>query len=512
MGRLAGITPAVRMRSDTDGSDESIRLISYKGFVAFESMLCVAHALFIVAFQLFHKTGAGVTTFVDINKIAPLEEGALICKLAKVQEAVLPDPLRAELFLHGGPSRAGAPSRDASPTTMSSFGLWFGPCGLLASSPYHTPFSSPNTPKPLHERPGVLEYPDRWSYSSPAAEAAGQAMGATAVNPIEVVKTRAQSKHSHGSFVGELMYKNSFDSFKKWCVMKTVFGLYRSQCLGPQGWAPAKDLSPFTLGLAYCKECKAAVADHKKKLKSFFSDITEVLVIVKLCVQVAGEITGPRVSALSLIHDLDFFGLNKGAMACFLRDILYSTIDFLSYAHMKAGLADEEGRVGPGRLLVAGAVAGMPASSLVTPADVIKTRLQVAARAGQKTYNGPIDCFWTTLREEGPPAFWKGAGAQVFLSLPQFGLTLVTELLQRWIYIDFDGQKPSGSAPPLKSQISLPAPSSDHIGGYRLTMATFTGIKSTFGLHLPRFQVTAAPHFRPPLRLICPPAGASTAY
>lgn len=51
---------------------------------------------------------------------------------------------------------------------------------------------------------------------------------------------------------------------------------------------------------------------------------------------------------------------------------------------------------------------GVPAASLVTPADVIKTRLQVAARAGQTTYSGVIDCFRKILREEGPSAFWKG--------------------------------------------------------------------------------------------------------
>ncbi|KAI9526858.1 hypothetical protein NQZ68_035131 [Dissostichus eleginoides] len=132
----------------------------------------------------------------------------------------------------------------------------------------------------------------------------------------------------------------------------------------------------------------------------------------------------------------------------------------------------------------------MPAASLVTPADVIKTRLQVAARAGQTTYSGLVDCFWKILREEGPRAFWKGAGARVFRSSPQFGVTLVTyELLQRWFYVDFGGQKPAGSEPTPKSRISLPAPNPDHIGGFRLAVATFAGIENKFGLHLPRYTV-----------------------
>lgn len=48
----------------------------------------------------------------------------------------------------------------------------------------------------------------------------------------------------------------------------------------------------------------------------------------------------------------------------------------------------------------------------MTPADVIKTRLQVAARAGQTTYNGVIDCFGKIIAEEGFRALWKGAGGK----------------------------------------------------------------------------------------------------
>ncbi|KAL7829555.1 hypothetical protein AOLI_G00304400 [Acnodon oligacanthus] len=385
----------------------------------------------------------GRVGLVDIDKIAPLEEGALPYNLAEVQRQQSGGDLSRSVLIQ------------------------------IAESAY------------------------RFTLGSVAG-----AVGATAVYPIDLVKTRMQNQRSSGSFVGELMYKNSFDCFKKVVRYEGFFGLYRG--LVPQllGVAPEKAIkltvNDFVRGKAMQKD--GTVPLHLEILAGGCAGGSQViftnpLEIVKIRLQVAGEITtGPRVSALSVIRDLGFFGLYKGAKACFLRDIPFSAIYFPCYAHVKAGLADEDGRVGPGRLLLAGAVAGMPAASLVTPADVIKTRLQVAARAGQTTYNGLIDCFWKILQEEGPRAFWKGAGARVFRSSPQFGVTLVTyELLQRWFYIDFGGHKPSGSEPPPKSRISLPAPNPDHIGGYRLAVATFAGIESKFGLHLPRFQVTATP-------------------
>lgn len=64
----------------------------------------------------------------------------------------------------------------------------------------------------------------------------------------------------------------------------------------------------------------------------------------------------------------------QGAKACFLRDVPFSAIYFPAYAHLKVKFADENGYNHPLTLLVAGAIAGIPAASLVTPADVIKTR------------------------------------------------------------------------------------------------------------------------------------------
>lgn len=66
----------------------------------------------------------------------------------------------------------------------------------------------------------------------------------------------------------------------------------------------------------------------------------------------------------------------------------------------------------PLTLLAAGAIAGVPAASLVTPADVIKTRLQVVARTGQTSYKGVWDAAKKIMAEEGPRAFWKGTAGE----------------------------------------------------------------------------------------------------
>jgi solute carrier family 25 aspartate/glutamate transporter 12/13 len=64
------------------------------------------------------------------------------------------------------------------------------------------------------------------------------ATGATAVYPIDLVKTRLQNQRT--AMVGELMYKNSFDCFKKVLRHEGFRGLYRG--LGPQlvGVCPEK--------------------------------------------------------------------------------------------------------------------------------------------------------------------------------------------------------------------------------------------------------------------------------
>lgn len=337
----------------------------------------------------------------------------------------------------------------------------------------------------------VLEQVYRFTLGSLAG-----AVGATAVYPIDLVKTRMQNQRS-GSYIGELMYRNSFDCFKKVIRHEGLLGLYRG-------------LIPQLIGVAPEKAIKLTVNDFvrdkvtdKKGNIPLLGEIlagscaggsqvvfTNPLEIVKIRLQVAGEIASARKpSALTIVKELGFLGLYKGARACLLRDIPFSAIYFPVYAHSKRFLADENGYNSPLSLLIAGAVGGVPAASLTTPADVIKTRLQVAARAGQTTYNGVFDAAKKIWKEEGTKAFWKGAPARVFRSSPQFGVTLVTyEVLQRLFYVDFGGNRPTGSEAQLPATAAdLRSTNPDHIGGYKVAVPIFRGIESKFGLFLPRY-------------------------
>lgn len=326
------------------------------------------------------------------------------------------------------------------------------------------------------------------------------AFGAFAVYPIDLVKTRMQNQRST-SYVGELMYRNSADCFKKVIRHEGMMGLYKGLTVQLIGVAPEKAIKLTVNDLVRDKfvQYNGSLPLWGEVLAGGMAGMCQVIFtnpmeIVKIRMQVAGEVGAPgkRQSIVSIVRELGLFGLYKGVKACLLRDIPFSMIYFPAYAHTKKLFSDENGHNSPSSLFLAGFISGVPAAGLVTPADVIKTRLQAKQKTGETVYKGIFDAVRTITKEEGGTAFWKGAGARVMRSSPQFGVTLVCyEILQRLFYIDFGGRKPEGSQVDIQRNIkgsNIESLNPDHIGGFKLATVTFAGLENKFGLCFPKFK------------------------
>ncbi|KIM70297.1 hypothetical protein SCLCIDRAFT_12828 [Scleroderma citrinum Foug A] len=262
------------------------------------------------------------------------------------------------------------------------------------------------------------------------------ALGATIVYPIDM----GMIQNQRTTVVGQVLYKNSLDCASKIFRNEGILGFYRG--LGPQliGVAPEKAIKLTVNDIVRGR----AMDPETGRIRLIWELIaggtaggcqvifTNPLEIVKIRLQVQGEtamVEGatPK-GAVHIVRQLGILGLYRGASACLLRDIPFSAIYFPAYSHLKKDIF-HEGYNGKQlsflETLGSAAIAGMPAAYLTTPADVVKTRLQVEARKGESHYKGLTDAFVKIYREEGFKALFKGGPARIVRSSPQFGFTLL---------------------------------------------------------------------------------------
>ncbi|KAJ7675333.1 mitochondrial carrier domain-containing protein [Mycena rosella] len=279
-------------------------------------------------------------------------------------------------------------------------------------------------------------------------------IGATIVYPIDMVITRMQNQRS--TVVGQLLYKNSLDCAKKILRNEGFVGFYRG--LGPQliGVAPEKAIKLTVNDIIRGQATDPETGRIKLGWELVAGGtaggcqvvFTNPLEIVKIRLQVQGEAAkaegfAPK-GAVHIIRQLGVLGLYKGMSACLLRDIPFSAIYFPTYGHLKKDVF-HEGYNGKQlsfmELLASAGIAGMPAAYLTTPADVVKTRLQVETRKGQTNYKGLQDAFVKIYREEGFRALFKGGPARILRSSPQFAFTLMSyEMFKKLMPYPWDAQ------------------------------------------------------------------------
>lgn len=112
-------------------------------------------------------------------------------------------------------------------------------------------------------------------------------------------------------------------------------------------------------------------------------------------------------------------------------DVPFSLLYFGSYGWLRQKLQDEKGNLSMGNSFAAGLSAGVFASGSVTPADVIKTRLQSKTPAGVEPYKGIVNTASRIIANEGAPALFKGVFPRVLVISPLFAITLAIFEIQK---------------------------------------------------------------------------------
>jgi solute carrier family 25 aspartate/glutamate transporter 12/13 len=236
-------------------------------------------------------------------------------------------------------------------------------------------------------------------------------IGAFAVYPIDVIKTRMQNQNSQI----EKLYNSGFDCAKKLWIQGRHKLFYKG-CL-PQlvGIGPEKAVKLYVYNY-YINNNQNNLNLYTHIIGGLLAGTSQVIITCPYeVIKINLQMNQPFLFNLSSLY--------KGASACFLRDIPFSGIYFPLYWFLK-----EKENYNP---FLAGTIAAAPAALLCTPADVIKTRMQTINKTKiliiNKTNNNNkmINTIISIYKNEGFTAFWKGGWWRVLRSSPQLGITMI---------------------------------------------------------------------------------------
>ncbi|KAI8322390.1 mitochondrial carrier [Martensiomyces pterosporus] len=282
--------------------------------------------------------------------------------------------------------------------------------------------------------------------------------GVSIIYPLDMVKTRLQNQKPNAH--GKLPYSGGLDCFKSILRHEGVRGLYRGLVPNLAGITPEKaiKLAVNDMMRGYLAKrsgttpeklsvMDGALAGATAGLCQFIA--TNPMEIVKIQMQVAATNTtvavagngaaaaaATQVTAMGIVRQLGIRGLYKGTAATLLRDVPFSFLFFPAQAlfsqKIHARVYGSEGKPSTLCVLAGSTLAGVLAAGAVTPADVIKTRLQSSSQPSPP-YRGLADCATRIMRAEGPGAFFKGTVPRCLTMAPLFGIALMMYDLQQKI-------------------------------------------------------------------------------
>lgn len=237
------------------------------------------------------------------------------------------------------------------------------------------------------------------------AGAGARGVAQTFLHPIDVIRTRLQAK-------GVSMTMNA-ETFLKGVAPQFLLAF-------PAG---ATQFAAFE----FSKERFAAAG-----LKGSFAELScgAIGALAASIVRVPQEVIKQRVQAdiypnalagtIKLMSTEGISGFYKGYFATISRDVPWNALSFMFFAQAKKLYTHLTGNAPDGQQnLMLGAVSGMAAAVIMTPIDVVKTRLMTGGASG-----GIVGVMKSIIADEGAATLMKGVLPRIAFLAPLAALTL----------------------------------------------------------------------------------------
>ncbi|XP_069142378.1 mitochondrial carnitine/acylcarnitine carrier protein-like [Argopecten irradians] len=136
--------------------------------------------------------------------------------------------------------------------------------------------------------------------------------------------------------------------------------------------------------------------------------------------------------ALKTVQKEGFFGLYKGMAAPLMGVAPMFAICFFGFGVGKRLQQKQPGdSLTYAQIFMAGGLAGVFTTGIMTPGERIKCLLQIQADSKVKKYAGPVDCAKQLYKEGGIRSIYKGTAATLLRDIPASGMYFMSyEYLQ----------------------------------------------------------------------------------
>lgn len=218
---------------------------------------------------------------------------------------------------------------------------------------------------------------------------------------------------------------------------------------------------------AFCDIAAGSVGGFMAKVLDYPLDTVKVLLQTQTA-NAKTKYNGALDCLQQAIQQHGVSSLYRGISSPLLGSMAENAVCFLAYANIKRFIVHQHSENSSERrelslveLSLAGAGAGVAASFVLTPVELVKCRMQVSAQQDTPLYKGPLDVLAKTWRQEGLfQGLYKGHLSTMYREVPGnfcwYGTyEIVCKLLTPIYFPDEDASRSSHSSADLPIQAHM---------------------------------------------------------